>query len=322
MSTTLAAVFENYPDAQDASTKLQASGVDRQSIQLNGSSSMSTDTQAGLGSTSTSTSNDDEPGAISRFFSNLFGSDDSSGASTYSAAAERGHVVLTVMVADEDRVDDISDILNDCGAIDIDEKEQQSMTRDGSTSQTEAFMAASTPATQTRTSMPDTLSQPSRTSSMTGVGDNDTLQRVEENLQVGKRTVQKGGVRVHQRMVETPVEEQVTLRDERASIERKAVDRPATEAELQTAFKDQDFDIRETAEEAVVSKTAKVVEEIQVGKQATERVETVRETLRRTEIDVENTDSMATGKKQAYAGFERRMSNDPKYSGQERRMAA
>ena len=170
--------------------------------------------------------------------------------------------------------------------------------------------------------MPDNLSQPSRTPSMTGVGDNDTLKRVEENLQVGKLTVQKGGVRVHQRMVETPVEEQVTLRDERASIERKAVDRPATEADLQTAFKDRDIDIRETAEEAVVAKTAKVVEEIQVGKQATERVETVRETLRRTEIDVENTDSMATGKKQAYAGFERRMSNDPKYSGQERRMAA
>ena len=174
---------------------------------------------------------------------------------------------------------------------------------------------------QTGASSATGMSHPPETP-VAGINSNDTLKRVEENLQVGKQTVQNGSVRVHQRLVETPGEEQVTLRDERALVERKTVDRPTTEADLQTAFKDKNIDIQETAEEAVVAKTAKVVEEIQLGKQATERNETVRETLRRTEIDVENSGSMAGSSRQAYSGFNRRMTNDPKYTGEERRMAA
>src|SRR4051794_6001375 len=53
---------------------------------------------------------------------------------------------------------------------------------------------------------------------------------VEEELQVGKRRVERGGVRVGTRVTEQPVEEQVRLREERARVERRPVDRPATEA--------------------------------------------------------------------------------------------
>ena len=110
------------------------------------------------------------------------------------------------------------------------------------------------------------------------------------------------------------------MRDERALIERNTVDRPANEAELQMAFNNKKIDIQETAEEAVVARNTKVVEEIQVGKTATDRTETVRETLRQTEINVDNGYNMA-GKKQSYSNVDRRMTNDPKYSGEERRMA-
>ena len=110
------------------------------------------------------------------------------------------------------------------------------------------------------------------------------------------------------------------MRDERALIERKTVDRPANEAELQMAFNDKNIDIQETAEEAVVARNTKVVEEIQVEKTATDRSETVRETLRHTEIDVDNGYNMAR-KKQSYSNVDRRMTNDQKYSGEERRMA-
>lgn len=277
MSTTLAAVFESYGEANEASSKLQTFGVDKQSIQLNGASSAPIDTSA-----RSRTVDDDEPGAISRFFSSMFGDDDKSNASTYSEAAQRGHVVLTVAVVNEDDVDDISDILNDCGAIDVDEREQQWKAADGQTGKTVAPLAGAGVAM--------------------GASDDGTLKRIEESLQIGKRNVQKGSVRVHQRVVETPVEEQVSLREERASIERTKVDRPATEADLQNAFKDKDISIIETAEEAVVAKTAKVVEEVHVGKKATDRTETVRETLRRTEIDVENGDNstLAAGSNKAY----------------------
>ena len=116
------------------------------------------------------------------------------------------------------------------------------------------------------------------------------MKSIQEDLKVGKRVVQKGRVRIHRTMTETPVEEQVRLRDERAIIDRKQVDRPATEADLRTAFKDQDIEIRETSEEPVVSKSARVVEEVSVGKRSSERTETIRDSVRGTRIDVEESE--------------------------------
>ena len=49
------------------------------------------------------------------------------------------------------------------------------------------------------------------------------------------------------------------------------------------------FEVRETAEEAVISKTARVVEEVVVGKEITESTEQVSDTVRRTDIEVERT---------------------------------
>jgi stress response protein YsnF len=54
---------------------------------------------------------------------------------------------------------------------------------------------------------------------------------VREELQVGKRTVQRG-VRVYSRVVEEPVEEKVRIRQERARVDRIPADRPATEADI------------------------------------------------------------------------------------------
>ena len=74
-----------------------------------------------------------------------------------------------------------------------------------------------------------------------------------------------------------------------------------------------------TGQVPVISKSARVVEEVVVGKKATDRTETVRDTLRRTEVDVENAGGAAIKR---YAGTERRVRRDPTYSGTERRMAA
>jgi uncharacterized protein (TIGR02271 family) len=218
--------------------------------------------------------------------------------------------VLTVTVADDNQAAEISDLLDKCGAIDVDERAQQWQ---GTGTGTAAAMAAS--------AMPATSQKPMATSA---TNDGDTLKVVEENLKVGTRTVKKGNVRIHSRIVEKPVEEQVALREERAVIERVKVDRPATDVDLQAAFKEKSIDIQETAQEAVVSKSARVVEEIKVGKKATERTETVRDTVKHTEVDIENNaDTSATGSiKQRYTGVERRVRNNPAYAGMERRMRA
>jgi uncharacterized protein (TIGR02271 family) len=98
---------------------------------------------------------------------------------------------------------------------------------------------------------------------------------VQEDLKVGKREVQRGGVRVFSRVVETPVNESVNLREEHVSVERRPVDQPISTADS-TAFKEQSIEMREKAEEAVVQKSARVVEEVVVGKETSQRQENIR----------------------------------------------
>ncbi len=112
---------------------------------------------------------------------------------------------------------------------------------------------------------------------------------VEERVKVGKRAVEQGGIRIHSHVEERPVEEQVRLRDEEVDVERRKTDRALSEEEADAAFQDQDVEMTETDEEAVVEKEARVTEEVVAHKRATEREETVRDTERRTEVDVKDT---------------------------------
>jgi uncharacterized protein (TIGR02271 family) len=118
-------------------------------------------------------------------------------------------------------------------------------------------------------------------------GDEDyVLPVVEEQIQVGKRQVERGRMRVYTRVTETPVEQNVTVRDETVHIERRPVNKPV-DASNANLFEDKSIEVTETDEEAVVSKEARVVEEVVVDKEMTERTETIRDTLRRTDVDIE-----------------------------------
>jgi uncharacterized protein (TIGR02271 family) len=113
---------------------------------------------------------------------------------------------------------------------------------------------------------------------------------VEEEVSIGKREVERGGVRVRTEVQERPVQEQVNLREEHVRVERRPVDRPASEADIKRAQQSGTMEVREKSEEAVVQKQARVVEEVRVGKEVNERTETVRDTVRRTDVQVEETD--------------------------------
>ncbi len=108
---------------------------------------------------------------------------------------------------------------------------------------------------------------------------------IEEELIVGKRAVDQGGVRVYRRVVETPVEQSVELREEHVVMDRRPVNRAVSD--IDAAFQDQTIEMTEAAEEAVVAKNARVVEEVRIGKTASEHVETIHDTVRKTEVDVE-----------------------------------
>ena len=126
---------------------------------------------------------------------------------------------------------------------------------------------------------------------------------VEEELQVGTRPVRRGGVRLYTRVTERPVEETVRLRDEEIRVERHPVDRPATEADF-AAAREGTVEVTETDEEAVVRKQARVVEEVVVSKDVEEHTETVRDTVRRTEVEVEPVGAEATREARGFETYE------------------
>ena len=121
----------------------------------------------------------------------------------------------------------------------------------------------------------------------------DTIKVMEERLRVGKREVAGGAVRVRSYVVERPVEEQVSLHEEHVSVERRPVDRAVTATDAARAFQDRTIEARATSEEAVVAKDVRVVEEIGLKKEASDRTETVRDTVRKTEVEVEDTTASA-----------------------------
>ena len=131
------------------------------------------------------------------------------------------------------------------------------------------------------------------TTGVRDAGTDETIQVVRENLVVGKREVESGSVRVTSHVVETPVQEQVSLRDEVVRVERRPVNEAAG-AVPADAFQERVIEVRAMGEEAVVQKDVRVVEEIAIHKQVTDRVETVRDTVRETKVEID--DGTTTGK--------------------------
>ena len=263
MNQTLVGVFNSYQDAERACAELEREGFDRSAMQIKSTDSGETSTASSSTGTTTTHEGTGVMASIRHFFAELFG-DEKEHVGNYSEAVRRGHAVLTVE-ADEDRIDTARDVLTRCDAIDVDEQ-------------------AAGWRSQGWTGHDETAEPVSREQS--GAEREKVVPVVQEELEVGKRQVRGGGVRVVSRVVSKPVSESVELRREEATIERRPVDRPATEADL-AALKDRTIEIAEMAEKAVVTKTAHVVEEVVVGKQVSNETQRVEDTVRRTEVDVE-----------------------------------
>jgi len=195
----------------------------------------------------------------------------------YAEGVRRGGTLVTV-TADDDEAERVMAIMNQHRPVDIEDRAaawgQTSFAGSGSN---EAPTASVT-----------TTASAGATPASAGRAEGEQhIPVVEEELRVGKRQVETGGVRVNTRVEETPVEQQVSLREERVNVERHPVDRPATTGDFARAFQGGTIEVTERVEEAVVQKEARVVEEVVVGKEATERTETVRDTVRRTDVDVQ-----------------------------------
>ena len=170
------------------------------------------------------------------------------------------------------------EILERHAPIDIDERAGSYGLTQTAATQTTGFQTAATQTAAARAPMAGAAPRAAAQAS-----DADRIQLSEETLSVGKRVVNRGTTRIRRFVVETPVEEQVRLRDEKVTIERRPVTdgRPVTDS-----FTDRTIAVTESAEEAVVAKTARVVEEIGIKKESADRTETVRDTVRREDVEI------------------------------------
>jgi uncharacterized protein (TIGR02271 family) len=119
-----------------------------------------------------------------------------------------------------------------------------------------------------------------------GGRDEEIVPIAEEQLRVGKRAVTRGGVRIYTRVTDRPVEEDIRLREEHVNVERRPVDRPVGSAGGD-AFRERSFQIDETVEEPVVAKEVRIIEEVVITKNVQERSAKVRDTVRRTDVEVD-----------------------------------
>ena len=201
----------------------------------------------------------------------------------YAEGVRRGGALVTVHT-DEARADTASAILQRHGVIDVDRRAAGWQERGWT-----GYNAQAQPLTHEEITR-------DRETYRSSAATTDTLQAgaqgeirvpvTEEQLQVGKRQVERGGVRVYTHVREIPVQEQVQLREEHVTVDRRPVDRPVTAADA-AAFTDRTIEVRETAEEAVVAKQARVAEEVVIRKDVDQRTETIQDTVRRTDVDVE-----------------------------------
>jgi uncharacterized protein (TIGR02271 family) len=192
---------------------------------------------------------------------------------TYEEGIRRGGHLLTARVPEE-YIDEALSALETSDAVDLNQR-VEAWRSEGWTGAAAAESAPTVDLTQE--------------SGSSRAGAEEAIPVVQERLRVGKREVNRGGVRVRSYVVEEPVEEQVELRQEQVDVERRPVGQRVRPGGADELLQERTIEMTESAEEAVVSKEAEVTEEVVVRKFEGQRTEGVSDTVRRTEVEVEDT---------------------------------
>lgn len=268
MSRTITALFDSRADADAAKNRLNAADIDI--------SGLTVADQSSQGYSATDYSTSENKGLWASIKGAFLPDEDRH---HYEEGVRRGGFLLSGEV-DDDEADEAVRILDDASSVDIERRasDWKSKGWDYKAPAAAAATGAAYGATP-KTGMTD------RTMSTDG---EQRIPIVEETLKVGTREINRGGVRVRSYVTETPVSEDITLRDETVSVDRRKVDLPLSAADGD-AFRERTIEMTETAEEAVIAKDARVVEEVVVRKDVDNRTETVSDTVRRTEVDIDDT---------------------------------
>lgn len=276
-SRTITAFFDTRSEADAAVAELRDAGIDGGNVSV----------RAGAEDGATTNSGEGEHKGFFEALGDFFMPDDDR--QVYAEGLRRGGYILAV-TTDGSNDDFIYDILESRGSVDLDERAStwRSEGWEGQRPLTTASTGLLDDGMEGTAILEDDATYSAGTTAFEGVAgpDDDVIPVVEETLKVGKRDVSHGRVRIRSYVTETPVSEQVSLHQERVTIERRPVDRPLSDADA--AFRDVTIEAQETAEEAVIAKEARVVEEIGLRKEGHDRVETITDTVRKQEVEIED----------------------------------
>lgn len=224
----------------------------------------------------------------------------------YGEGLNRGGFMLCAEVDDDEDADKIVRVLEETSSVDLDHRQEQwrSDGWQGGTGSAGSGLSAGAGLGASGLGARASNETVKRDTAAMGHSGSDRSDRVveeeriplmEEQLKVGKRQFERGGARVRSYVKETPVHEQVNLREEHVSVERRPV-RGDTSRNIGGAdFQERNIEMTETAEEAVVAKEARIREELVVKKTAEEHVENIDDTVRRTEVDVDEGSAQSRG---------------------------
>jgi uncharacterized protein (TIGR02271 family) len=258
MSRTVTALYDTRAEAESAKQRL-SSAVDVESARIiDKDNSGSSDQQQGSSLGSLGISSEDRH--------------------AYGEGINRGGFLLCAEVDSDEDADEIVRVLEQTSSVDLDDR-QNSWKSEGWA----PFSGASGFGGGSDTD---------RTRTETSTTQEERIPIVEEHLNVGKRQVERGGARVRSYVRETPVHEQVNLREEHVSVERRPVNETLGRGALDRdsdMLQERTIEMTETSEVPVVEKEARVTEEMVIRKTAEERTEDVEDTVRRTEVDVDET---------------------------------
>ncbi len=277
---TIVAVFDTSAHADAAVADLEAAGIPPSGITRHAST-------AGVSTGTVANEAEAAPRREPGFWSSLFGGEPQHDSTVYDRSLEHGSIVVTVRASSE-HAETAMDILDRHHPVDLDERASGYGLGQGAATATtipETAPAVGIGEPMTQSSVrggQDTL--PGGSYDPLRGGADQVMSLSEEQVSVGKRLVNRGTTRIHRFVVETPVEENVSLHSERVSIERRPAASGARVAEGD--FTDRVVEMTETDEEAVVGKTAHVREEVVIHKEGADRTETVRETARREDVEV------------------------------------
>jgi uncharacterized protein (TIGR02271 family) len=216
----------------------------------------------------------------------LFGSDvDLHEAKVYGHTVGRGGSVVTLRAPDT-LVEKAVEMLHTHNPVDVNQRAASLGIIAAAAAPAAAQAAAG--ARAVAGTVPSVAAKPPAAASVPTGSQDEVLRLAEETLNVGKRQVQAGMTRVRRFVTERPVEAQVTLHEEHAEVARRAISDPSYIRDID--WSDRTIEVRESKEQAVVSKSARIAEEVVIKKKGSDRVETVKDTVRRQQAEVERVD--------------------------------